>query len=198
MPESLRDYERDSCTVRLINSGPRPAEDLLASIRQHESDRHHQVTVQGTVPMGDEDQWMTYEALAQARRTSKRAAIMLVRRHKWRREKNNEGHTIALVPVTWAAPLEADSGGGHSAANSTTHAIVVLEQALSALREAHARELAVLHEAHDAVTTALRAEVEQAQSRAQDALQALEELRQSRAKRAGQGRWARLRLAWRG
>jgi hypothetical protein len=66
----------------------------------------------------DEDagRWMTYDEIAEARGTTRRAAVMLVRRHRWRRLKDNEGHSRALVSTTWAEPAEAkssDNGSGH-------------------------------------------------------------------------------------
>jgi hypothetical protein len=99
------------------------------------------ITVPGTVTVDEGDRWATFQQLADLRGTSKRAAIMLVRRHKWPRQQNNQKQTIALVPATWAAPPEPDSGGGNRADDSSAHAVVVLEQALQALREAHAGEL---------------------------------------------------------
>jgi hypothetical protein len=65
----------------------------------------------------DAERWMTYDEVAAARGTTRRAAVMLVRRHKWRRQKDNEGHTRALVPATGAEMAEAkssDNGSGHS------------------------------------------------------------------------------------
>jgi hypothetical protein len=90
---------------------------------------------------------MTYEALAQARGTSRRAAVVLVRRHKWRRQQNNDGHTIALVPATWATAQTDKVDAPHSDANDAGHAVAVFERALEALREAHAGERAALQAA---------------------------------------------------
>jgi len=95
---------------------------------------------------------MTFAELAEARSTTKRAAIMLVRRHKWRRQRTNEGHTIALVPTTWAEPVaghteaernrySSDHSWGHRAGHSSSHsayypdpALIALENTVAALR----------------------------------------------------------------
>jgi hypothetical protein len=50
--------------------------------------------------------WMTFDELGQARGISRSSAIKLIRRHKWRRQKDNEGHVRALVPAAWAAGQE--------------------------------------------------------------------------------------------
>jgi hypothetical protein len=93
--------------------------------------------------------WMTFAELASIRHTSKRAAVTLVRRHGWRRQRNNEGHVIALVPLTWTEQAEADGvpgephldtpRGPHGEAHNTT-----FETALAAIEAAHAREVAAL------------------------------------------------------
>jgi hypothetical protein len=57
---------------------------------------------------------MTFAELAEARGTSKRAAVVLVRRHGWRRQRNNAGHVIALVTPAWTEPTAGDGGEGHS------------------------------------------------------------------------------------
>jgi hypothetical protein len=93
--------------------------------------------------------WMTFAELASVRRTSKRAAVTLVRRHGWRRQRNNEGHVIALVPLTWADQAEAEGvpgephvdtpRGPHGEAHNTA-----FETALAAIEAAHASEVASL------------------------------------------------------
>jgi hypothetical protein len=161
----------------------------------------------------DEDagRWMTYDEVAAVRGTTRRAAVMLVRRHKWRRQKDNEGHTRALVPATWAEMAEAkssDNGSGHSN-RYPGRALEVLEGALVALQEAHARELLVLRESHqgevaslreavdrargelDTRVTGLQRELEAARERA-EALQRADDARKAR------GLLARLRAAVRG
>ena len=46
--------------------------------------------------------WMTFAELGAVRGISKASAIKLVRRHGWRRQRDNQGHVRALVPLTWA------------------------------------------------------------------------------------------------
>ena len=164
----------------------------------------------------DEDagRWMTYDEIADARGTTRRAAVMLVRRHRWRRQKDNEGHIRALVPATWANPVEAKSsanGSGHSD-RYPDRALEVLEGALVVLQEAHARELSVLREAHqdevaslrEAVdrasmrVTDLQRELEAARGEAQAAQEAAEALRQAEADRKARGRLRRAWDGWRG
>ena len=172
--------------------------------------------------LDDDGKWLTFQQLAALRGTSKRAAVMLVRRHKWRRERNNEGHTIALVPATWADPASPSDEANvseHVASNGASYAVVVLEQALDTLREAHSRELVVLREAHGAQVALLQGElvaareaVEQAEGRAHSALQAVaraeqdreaaeaaaQELRKEIAAKRARGRWTRILAAWKG
>ena len=161
---------------------------------------------------------MTYDEIAAARGTTKRAAVMLVRRHKWRRQKDNEGHTRALVPATWTDNAEA-KGGDNGSGNRDRYpgrAIEVLEGALVALQEAHARELVVLREAHQGEVAGLREAVDRARTElntrvtdlqrelavarhnVQAAQQTAEALRQSDDARKARGLLARLRAAVRG
>ncbi|HEU0218952.1 MAG TPA: hypothetical protein VFQ90_20010, partial [Stellaceae bacterium] len=94
----------------------------------------------------DDGRWMTYAEIADARGTERRAAVMLVRRHGWRRQRNNAGHTIALVPATWQERADTDRdrhgsgngalhddrhGSGHSSDNITAGALAALETALT-------------------------------------------------------------------
>jgi hypothetical protein len=178
----------------------------------------------------DEDagRWMTYDEIAEARGTTRRAAVMLVRRHKWRRQKDNEGHIRALVPATWAEPTEtksSDNGSGYS-----DRAFEVLAATLVALQEAHARELSVLREQYATAQqraeaaerradeanargdraeagrgeaaqqlALIRAALDQAQAEARKARDAAAELtRENNEARQARGLVARLRDAWRG
>jgi hypothetical protein len=106
----------------------------------------------------DQTRWMTFAELAQARGIDKRSAVVLVRRHGWRRQRNNEGHVIALVPASWAASDPDSEGhgqpdsGGHSqsdnAADTGTYR-ATFEIALAAIEAAHAGELAALRDERD-------------------------------------------------
>jgi hypothetical protein len=162
--------------------------------------------------MSDEDaRWMTYEALAQARGTTKRAAVVLVRRKRWPRQTNNAGHVLALVPVSWAQKnysVQPEELPRHSAPNGASHAIAVLERTVEALREAHAGERAALQAQVEAQATiaaearmevaALKIAAEQAEAAAATAEERAERLEAGEAARKARGRWARLRAAWRG
>src|SRR5215471_6914583 len=68
----------------------------------------------------DAGKWMTYAQLATLRGTSTRAAVMLVRRHRWRRQKDNSGHTLAFVPAIWAEPVAGHADSARSG-NSSGH-----------------------------------------------------------------------------
>jgi hypothetical protein len=102
---------------------------------------------------------MTFAELAEARGIDKRSAVVLVRRHGWRRQRNNEGHVIALVPADWAnrAPDSAGHSGGHSqtdnAADTSTYA-ATFETTLAAIEAAHAGELAAVRGERDAAERA--------------------------------------------
>src|SRR5215469_9586868 len=158
------------------------------------------------------DRWVTFAELAALRGTSKRAAVMLVRRHGWRRQRNNAGHTLALVPATWlahAADDQADDGADHSADHSSADVVPMLaalqstfDAALSALRDGHTAEVSALQVTHASEVRALRTELAEAETRvgraaaeAQSAREAADDLRQREATWWGQGRWARLLAA---
>jgi hypothetical protein len=156
---------------------------------------------------GDDGRWMTFAELAEARGTSKRAAVVLVRRHCWRRQRNNAGHVIALVPPAWTELTAGDNGEGHSERHDPepvpfhARALAALEDALAALREGHTREVTDLRE-RLAETTARAEQAEaranQARAEAEEALHGVERLRQAEEARKARGRLARLRAAWKG
>jgi len=236
---------------------------------------------------------MTFAELAEVRRISKASAIKLIRRHGWRRQRDNKGHVRALVPLPWLEGNEQqepdtqpDNLGDREAyspaeipglsrvisafeaavtsitllaentekradraeirAESAESRVNQAELDLSAERnqaerlkselekaqisqgeaEADAAELRVRLDAaeasveraeQDLATERKRAETAAAELRqaeaavqkaeqdrtaavamADEAVRAAEELRQADAKRAGEGRWKRLRAAWRG
>jgi hypothetical protein len=129
---------------------------------------------------------------------------ILVRRRGWQRIiPNAKGQpTVVVIPTE---ELEAeherraqDPDDGGTTADVVSNigiagAVALLDRTLSRLVEAERRADDALRRAEQAEKTAEAAQIGRA-----EALQALEELRQARAKRAGQGRWARLRAAWRG
>jgi hypothetical protein len=162
-----------------------------------------------------EGRWLTYAELAQLRGIDRASAFKLVLRHKWRRQKNNQGQVIALVPSDFSDQRDASRDNGYDASHA-------FETALAAIRETHAGEVQALREqlemvkaqadlSRDAVlraeTTiagerqqveALRERLDAANAEARDALQAADDLRRRESAWWQQGRWARLRAAWRG
>src|ERR1700733_15229490 len=53
--------------------------------------------------------WMTYGQIATLRRISKASAERLVRRHRWRRQADNQGFVRVLVPLDWCDPVPPTS-----------------------------------------------------------------------------------------
>ena len=92
---------------------------------------------------------MTFNELAAIRRISKLSAASLVRRHGWRRQRDNQGRVIALVPVTWGvaeAGGRSDNGADSEAdADDGVPHDEAFQAALAALREAKDSEIATLH-----------------------------------------------------
>jgi hypothetical protein len=128
-------------------------------------------------PHGDEARWMTFQELAAVRGTSKRAAVTLVRRHGWRRQRDNQNRVIALVPLTWA--ITETAGEAREEAHSEAHNgpvgqshTAAFETALTAIEAAHAGEIAALREQVDTSERARTA----AQALADQALAAVADL----------------------
>jgi hypothetical protein len=91
--------------------------------------------------------WMTFAELAAARGIGKLSAAALVRRHGWRRQTDNRGRVMALVPhdgPELRRPVEADHPRDHPPDDPAYTA--AFETALAAIEAAHARELATLRE----------------------------------------------------
>ena len=76
--------------------------------------------------------WMTLAEIAALRGISKASASGLVRRHRWRRQPDNQGTVRALVPTDWQ--LKPDSPAEMSGA------IEGLREAISAVRDQLERE----------------------------------------------------------
>jgi hypothetical protein len=165
-------------------------------------------------PMDDlnDGRWMTFAELAAARGTSKRAANVLVRRHGWRRQRNNAGHVIALVPRTWQD--RQDEGETHSEPHGAAHgdgaqpllaqAVAVLESALTEANSRATSALALadrsLAQVADAEARATRLEGERDQARAghQEALQRVRALEAADVTWRARGRLRRAWDGWRG
>ena len=106
--------------------------------------------------------WLTFMELAVARGISKASAVSLVRRHAWRRQRDNTGRVRALVPAGWAAPQPDKQANSqpeaephrqtdippHTEPDMQTDTARAFEGAIAALTAAHASEIATLRDAH--------------------------------------------------
>jgi chromosome segregation ATPase len=110
--------------------------------------------------------WMTFAELATIRGISKLSAVALVRRHGWRRQRDNQGHMTALVPAAWAdtEPTNelTDQAVDKGDVSLTARSLAALEDAIAALRAAKDSEIATLH----SVIDGLRASIARAEDRA--------------------------------
>jgi hypothetical protein len=102
--------------------------------------------------------WMTFEELARARGISKLSAAALVRRHRWRRQRDNRGRVIALVPND-GPELRRIVEPDHPPDDQPDHPgstpdhlpddrpyTAAFDTALTAIEAAHAREIKALHD----------------------------------------------------
>jgi hypothetical protein len=88
--------------------------------------------------------WISLRDLAEARGISLHSATRLVRRNGWRRQRDNRGHVLALVPIE-ALSRQSDmpstmvegrpSAGGAEAHGDVTHLVGALEAAITAAGE---------------------------------------------------------------
>jgi hypothetical protein len=174
----------------------------------------------------EDARWMTFAELAEVRGISRLSAATLVRRHGWRRQRDNRGHVIALVPLTWATS-ELDDRSDKQPDNppdSQGH-LAAFETALAAVREAKDGEITTLRQQverltaqadterarGDALREGLNAKLADAQAElaaamdaadrhhaaAVDARGRLADMERDNATRKGRGLLARLRAAWR-
>jgi hypothetical protein len=105
----------------------------------------------------EDARWMTFAELAEARGISRLSAATLVRRHGWRRQRDNRGHVIALVPLTWASSEpddQADNRHDKQPDNppDSQGYIAAFETALAAVREAKDSEIATLRQQIERLT----------------------------------------------
>jgi len=164
----------------------------------------------------DDGQWMTYAELAEARGIKLRAAVRQVQRQALRRQPGNDGKTRVWVPCdileTSPRPEQPSQRPaprpGHSDVAEMARVFVATLQGKQDEIDTLRQDIATLRTRAEVADTA----VEVAETRAQEALQAatraeqahataqeaLRGLEQQEAARKARGRWARLRLAWRG
>jgi hypothetical protein len=162
------------------------------------------------------ERWISLRELAKIRGVSQHSATRLVRRNGWRRQRDNRGHVLALVPIealsrqsdmpSAVAEGQTSTGLDHLAEYVAAYrvAIEAKDGAIAALRAAI--------EAKDGELTAVRGMVDVMQAQIAAAQQAADRARaeaqaaQDRAEaaeradaawRAG-GRLARAWRAWRG
>jgi hypothetical protein len=91
--------------------------------------------------------WLTYGEIAAARGTSRIAAVRLTQRHKWRRQRGNDGHARVLVPPDMLQPERPAPSGVDG--NTTRDVTADVPALLAAIETAHLGEV-----------TALRGEIE--------------------------------------
>jgi hypothetical protein len=92
--------------------------------------------------------WLTYAELAKLRGIDRASAFKLALRHKWRRQKSNQGQVTVLVPPDFIDQEDASPDNGHDA----SHHIAAFEAALTAIRQAHAGEVAALRSQLESAT----------------------------------------------
>ena len=100
--------------------------------------------------------WMTFAELAEARGISRLSAATLVRRHGWRRQRDNRGRVIALVPQTWATHepdgRSDDQPDRPDNPPDSQGYLAAFETALAAIREAKDSEIATLRQQIERLT----------------------------------------------
>ena len=116
--------------------------------------------------------WISLAELAKLRGISRASASKLVGRNRWRRQTDNQGHVLILVPSDALMPpagraQDSPRDSRADASNGQAADVDVVQALLDALGEAHARETAVLRErAEAAERRAERAEQATAEERA--------------------------------
>ena len=81
--------------------------------------------------------WMSFAEIGENRRISKASAVKLVRRHGWRRQRDNQGQVRALVPQTWLQdPPEREGDSPRDNTSDSTPDNRLVADAVAALRDA--------------------------------------------------------------
>ena len=100
----------------------------------------------------DGGRWLSYAELAVMRGITRKAAVRMTQRHRWRRTPGNDGATRVFVPSVMtsrtAARLDARPDGPPDAPLDPTSPSVMtsVDAVLTALREAHAAEITTLRQ----------------------------------------------------
>jgi hypothetical protein len=126
----------------------------------HQGD--HQARPQPNRPPDTDDaRWVSFAELAKIRGISKDSAIALVRRRGWRRQRDNQGHVIALVPsasLTHEADYQPDDPPESEAHDAIASGVrEAIEAVLSTVQTAHAAQIEALQQAHAAGMAAVQA-----------------------------------------
>jgi hypothetical protein len=127
---------------------------------EHHTMNYQDRTRDSQADSAEDGRWLTFVELSQLRGISKTAAMKLVSRHGWRRQKNNKGQVRALVPVAWVA--DADTREPSSAADMS-RAIRAFDSAIATLRQQLVRETGRT-EAAERARTALMVQLAQAEA----------------------------------
>lgn len=148
----------------------------------------------------DAGEWLSFAELGQRRGISKASAERLVRRRRWRRQAANDGTVRVYVPT---GALEAADRPHDDRPDVRS-----FDAALVAIREAHAGEVAALHETIAELRTdreTVRKQLAEVQAAAKQAryeadllAKRVNQISEEEARRKAMGRWARLKAAWRG
>lgn len=167
-------------------------------------------TLPDTLPDDETDaKWLTFKELADLRRISKDSAVSLVRRRGWRRQRDNEGHVRALVPLyaildepakqpddqgdirllaeTFQASLDSLKAAQAEVVADLKARLASQETVLAEVKASNAKEVATLQ----AQLCALQADLASAREEKTT-------LETAEAAWNAQARWGRLRAAWRG
>jgi hypothetical protein len=112
-----------------------------------------------TADPASDARWISLRELAELRGISQHSATRLVRRHGWRRQRDNRGHVLALVPIevlsrqsdTPSATAEDQGEGQPSAGSGDVTGIIA---ALKAAYDHRAQADAATIEALQALATA--------------------------------------------
>jgi hypothetical protein len=159
-------------------------------------------------------QWLTYAEIAKARGIKRLAAVRLVQRHRWRRQRGNDGFARVLVPDDMLRRDRGDSDSdmaddiADDSDRDTPALLAAIEAAHRGEVEALKGEVAALKTLTDSTSARLvdterrLAEAEERESRAraeaQVAHEATEALRREDAARKARGRLRRAWDGWRG
>jgi hypothetical protein len=126
----------------------------------------------------DGGRWLTYAELAEVRGITRKAAVRMTQRHRWRRTPGNDGAVRIFVPDAMAArtarpdarpdaPQGAEATDGMTDGMTPFHvrALAALEDALATLRGGHTAEIEALRATHAGEIRELRARIADTEAR---------------------------------